>query len=185
MGTVISADGTRIAFDQAGQGAPLILVDGALCHRAGGPMPGLAPLLAQHFTVFTYDRRGRNESGDTVPYAVEREVEDLVALITEAGGSAGVYAISSGAALALEAAASGLNITKLALYEPPFNMDPAARPAAVHYSQQLRPLLAEGRRGDAVALFMTRVGMPAEAADGMRQSPMWPALEAVAPTLAY
>ena len=104
MEKVISRDGTVIAFDRVGSGPPLILVDGALCYRGSGPMAPLAALLASHFTVFTYDRRGRGDSGDTAPYAVEREVEDIDALIKEAGGSAFVYGISSGAGLALEAA---------------------------------------------------------------------------------
>lgn len=116
MKRAISKDGTPIAYDQAGQGPPIILVDGALCSRSFGPMPKLAPLLARHFTVFTYDRRGRNASGDTAPYSVEREVEDLEAVIDEAGGSAFVFGISSGAALVLTAAARGLNIKKLALW---------------------------------------------------------------------
>src|ERR1700744_73433 len=100
MATVISKDGTQIAYEKSGSGFPLILVDGALCSRDFGPMPKLASLMAEHFTVFAYDRRGRNESGDTQPYALEREIEDIDALIKEAGGSAYVYGISSGAATA-------------------------------------------------------------------------------------
>src|SRR5690242_13844751 len=121
MATVTSKDGTQIAYEKLGSGLPLILVDGALCSRDFGPMPKLAPLLGEHFTVFMYDRRGRNQSGDTKPHAPAREVEDLEALISEAGGEAYVYGVSSGAALSLSAAAAGLNITKLALYEPPFD----------------------------------------------------------------
>ena len=108
MNTVRSKDGTLIAFDRAGSGPPLILVDGALCYRASGPMKPLSALLSPQFTVFTYDRRGRGESGDRPPYAIEREVEDLDALIAEAGGSAFVYGTSSGAALSIEAARRGL-----------------------------------------------------------------------------
>jgi pimeloyl-ACP methyl ester carboxylesterase len=117
--TVTSKDGTHIAYERIGSGPALVLVDGALCSRAFGPMPKLAPLLAQRFTVFFYDRRGRGDSGDTKPYTPAREVEDLEALLAEAGGSAFVLGLSSGGALALEAAASGLNIKKLAVYEPP------------------------------------------------------------------
>jgi pimeloyl-ACP methyl ester carboxylesterase len=118
---VLSKDGTSIAFDRSGEGPAIILVDGALCSRSFGPTPKLAPLLSKHFTVFTYDRRGRGDSGDTAPYSKEREVEDIDALIGQAGGSAfTLMGISSGAALALLAATSSLNITKLALYEPPF-----------------------------------------------------------------
>jgi pimeloyl-ACP methyl ester carboxylesterase len=186
MRTVTSKDGTRIAFDRLGQGAPVILVDGALCHRNFGPMGALAPLLAPYFTVLMYDRRGRGESGDTLPYAVDREVEDIEALINEAGGSAFVYGISSGAALALEAAARlGDRIRKFAMYEAPYNSDEAARQASKVYAKQLREVLAADRRGDAVALFMQLVGAPAEQIEGMRHAPVWSMLEAAAPTLAY
>ena len=187
MNQVLSKDGTTIAFDQSGQGPALILVGGAFQYRAiDPPTAQLATLLAEQFTVVHYDRRGRGDSGDTQPYEVEREVEDLEALITEAGGSACVFGMSSGGALTLEAAARGLAITKLALYEVPFHSgDEQARTAAQHYSRELAALLGEGRRGDAVALAMTTWGTPAEAVAGMRQTPIWPLFEAVAPTLAY
>lgn len=189
MNSVISKDGTNIAFDKTGTGPALILVDGALCSRAFGPMAPLAALLAQHFTVFAYDRRGRGDSGDngdTAPHAVEREIEDIEALIKETGGSAFVYGISSGAALAMEAASKlGNRIKKLAMYEAPYNSDEATRQGWKDYRKQLTKLLAADRRGDAVVLFMTLVGMPAEQAQGMSQSPIWPIFEAVAPTLAY
>src|SRR5438270_3255979 len=187
MKQVISKDGTAIAFDRSGQGPAIILVGGAFQHRAIDPKTAqLAALLAQHFTVFHYDRRGRGDSSDTQPYAVQREVEDLDALIKEAGGSAFVFGMSSGAALAIVAVACGLAITKLALYEPPFNSgDDTARQASENYTRQLTALLTQGRRGDAVALAMTTWGAPAEAIAGMRQTPIWPLFEAVAPTLAY
>jgi len=185
MKAVRSQDGTAIAFDQSGDGPALILVDGALCSRAFGPMGPLAALLAPHFTVFNYDRRGRGDSGDTQPYAVEREVEDIAALIAEAGGSAFVYGISSGAALALEAARKLPTIAKLAVYEPPFSADEHAPRPPADYVPQLTERLAAGRPGDAVALFMQVVGTPDEAIAQMRQAPMWPMLEAVAPTLVY
>jgi pimeloyl-ACP methyl ester carboxylesterase len=187
MNQVMSKDGTVIAFDRSGQGPALILVGGAFQYRAiDPPTAQLAALLAQQFTVFHYDRRGRGESGDTPPYAVEREIEDLAALIHEAGGQAAVFGMSSGGVLALDAAAGGLAITKLAVYELPYNSgDEDARQAAERYTRQLRALLAEGRRGDAVALAMTTWGAPAEAIAGMRQTPIWPLFEAVAPTLAY
>ncbi len=184
MRTVISKDGTPIAFDQSGQGPALILVAGALNTRASSP---LAARLAQHFSVFAYDRRGRGESGDTMPYAVEREVEDIDALITEAGGSAFLFGHSSGGALALEAALQlgGEKVKKLAIYEVPYNDDREFQRAWRVYLQQLSELIAANRRGDAVALFMQYVGMPAEQIEGMRHSPAWPSLEAIAPTLAY
>jgi pimeloyl-ACP methyl ester carboxylesterase len=185
MNKVLSKDGTAIAFDRLGNGKPVILVDGALCSRSFGPMPKLARLLAPHFTVLHYDRRGRGESGDKSPYAVEREVEDIKALIEEAGGSASVFGISSGAALAVAAAASGLNIKKLALYEPPFVAGKNHGPPA-DSEGQLKRLIAENRRGDAVKFFMVdMVGMPAIFSYVMRVLPMWPKLKAVAHTLPY
>jgi dienelactone hydrolase len=114
-----SKDGTLIAYERSGNGPALILVDGALCSRAFGPSPKLAPLLARHFTVYAYDRRGRGQSGDTQPYSPAREVEDIAALVEAAGGSAVLLGLSSGGTLALEAAASGLPVTRLVAYEPP------------------------------------------------------------------
>ena len=184
MNQVVSKDGTVIAFDLSGKGPAVILVTGALTTRAD--WSHLAACLAPHFSVFAYDRRGRGESGDTAPYAVEREVEDLDALLTEAGGSAFVFGHSSGAALALEAAAQlGEKVTKLAMYEAPYNDEREAKLAWRAYLQQLTEALAADRRGDAVALFMQYVGMPAEQIKAMRQAPTWPQLEAIAPTLAY
>src|SRR5215207_2640458 len=179
MPTVTSADGTTIAYERAGGGPALVLVDGAMCYRAAGPMQPLAALLEDSFTVYTYDRRGRGESSDTTPYAVAREVEDLQALIAQAGGEAYVYGISSGAALALATAAAGPWITKLALYEPPFMAEVGDGAQIKEYTERLNEL------GDAVALFMTNVGMPAEAVAGIRAQPGWAMLEAIAPTLAY
>lgn len=187
MKKVQSADGTTIAFDQLGKGPAFILVGGALEQRAmDSETAQLAPLLAESFTVFHYDRRGRGESTDTQPYAVEREIEDIDALITEAGGSACVFGISSGAALAMEAAIRlGNKVKKLAMYEAPYNDDEAARRAWEAYRKQLADALAQGHRGNALALFMLLVGMPAEHLDLVRQHPLWPMWEAVASTLAY
>lgn len=186
MKTVQSADDTTIAYDQIGSGTALILVDGALGSRALGFVEPLAARLSPHFTVFIYDRRGRGESTDMQPFAVEREIEDIDALITEAGGSVLVFGISSGAALALEATIKlGDKIKKLAMYEVPYNDDEAARQAWKAYRKQLAEVLAQGRRGDALALFMLLTGMPADHLDRVRQHPMWPMWEAVASTLAY
>ena len=187
MNTVTSKDGTTIAFDQSGTGPALILVHGAFMHRALDPQAAqLAELLSPHFTVFHYDRRGRGDSGDTKPYSAQREVEDIEALINEAGGSAFVYGVSSGAALAMEAAIELPDkIKKLAMYEPPYYSDEAARQAWKEYRRQLTELLAEDRRGDAAALFLALVGMPADQLDEMRREPWFAAFEAVAPTLAY
>jgi pimeloyl-ACP methyl ester carboxylesterase len=185
MGTVTSSDGTAIAYDRSGEGPPVILVDGALCYRAMGPNAPLAALLAERFTVFTYDRRGRGDSGDTAPYAVEREVDDLAALIDEAGGSACVYGISSGAALALEAAHRGLPIDRLVAYEAPFIVDDSRAPIPAGYAAELDALLAAGRRGDAVRLFMRQVGLPRILVALMRLMPAWGKLKGVAHTLPY
>ncbi|HEV7963474.1 MAG TPA: alpha/beta fold hydrolase [Actinoplanes sp.] len=185
MPTLTAPDGTTIGYEHTGGGPALILVDGALCYRAAGPLRSLAAQLQDTFTVYTYDRRGRGESTDTMPYAVAREVEDLRALITQAGGEAYVYGISSGAALALTAAATGPGITKLALYEPPFltEVDDGAR--AKEYTERLHELLGAGRNGDAVALFMAHVGIPEQAITGIRAQPGWALLEAIGPTLAH
>jgi pimeloyl-ACP methyl ester carboxylesterase len=186
MDTVRSKDGTTIAFDQHGDGPALILVDGAMCTRSSASKPELAKRLAQHFTVYSFDRRGRGDSGDTEPYAVEREIEDIDALIDEAGGSACVYGHSSGGCLALDATVElGDKVKKLALYEVPYNDDPQAQKACGEYSKNLAAALASDRRGDAVALFMAYVGIPAAQIEGMRHAPFWGGMEAIAPTLAY
>lgn len=184
MSTVTSKDGTTIAFDRTGAGPAVILVGGATQSRSGNA--DLAALLASHFTVFNYDRRGRGDSGDTPPYAVEREVEDLAALIAEAGGSVGVYGTSSGGNLALQAAARRLAITKLALWEPNFLVDDSRPPLPADYVDRINELVSAGRRGDAVEYFMTAAaGIPAAFVAQLRQAPFWPASEAVAHTLAY
>jgi hypothetical protein len=183
METVTSADGTIIAFDQIGSGPPLVLVAGASCDRAVDAR--IAEGLGAHFTVLNYDRRGRGDSTDPPPYAVDREIEDLEILLAAAGGSAVVVGLSSGAVLAAHAAAAGLRIGHLVLWEPPFRLDAAGQQAAREYAERTRALLAEGRRGDALELFMTVVGLPAEAIAGIRRSPYWAQGEKLAPTLAY
>jgi len=183
MRTVTSADGTSIAFDRLGEGPPVIMVVGAFNTRAAtGP---LASALSDGFTVLNYDRRGRGESGDTPPYSVQREIEDLAALIAEAAGSAAVFGYSSGATLALKAAAS-LAISKLALYEPPFIVDASRPTLPADLPDRLAGLVAAGRRGDAVELYQREaIGLPEEVVAGMRQAPFRPGLEAIAHTLAY
>jgi len=186
MNTVSSADGTKIAYEKQGDGPALILIDGAMNSRSSGSKPELASLLSRNFTVYSYDRRGRGDSGDTLPYAVDREIEDIEALIGDAGGTAYLFGHSSGACLALEATVKlGGKVTALAMYDAPYDDDPAARQAWREYIKQLTTALAVGRQGDAVALFMRYVGMPDSQIDGMRQTPFWPAAEAIAPTLAY
>src|SRR6266852_2013876 len=184
MRTTLSADGTKIAFDQTGEGPPVILVVGAFNDRSTGAP--LAKALESRFTVLNYDRRGRGASGDTQPYAVEREVEDLDALIREAGGAARVFGYSSGGTLTLEAAARGLNITKLAVYEAPFMVGDGAPRPPKDLAVQLAKLVESGRRGDAVELFQTRlVGIPEQVVVQLRNAPFRPALEATAHTLVY
>jgi pimeloyl-ACP methyl ester carboxylesterase len=183
MNRVTSKDGTAIAFDRHGSGPAVILVGGAFVDRSENAP--LATELAKSFTVFNHDRRGRGDSGDTLPYAVEREFEDLDALITEAGGSPHLYGASSGGALALEAAAAGLPVDRIAVYEVPYNMADDGPQRQREYVDRLEAFLAEGRRGDAAELFMRIAGATEEMVAGAKGSPVWPSLEAIAPTLAY
>jgi len=181
--SVTSKDGTKITFDRQGHGPPVVLVSGGSVDRSSNA--SLATILAADFTVFNYDRRGRGESGDTQPYAIQREVEDIEAVIDAAGGSAHLYGSSSGAALALEATAAGAPVTKLALWEPPYILDENARPPKDQV-QQYETMIAEGRRGDAAEYFMTQVvRLPAEFAAYAKTQPWWPAQEALAHTLKY
>jgi len=185
VGKVFSKDSTAIAFDRMGYGPPLILIDGALCYRGMGQSGQLAELLAPHFTVFTYDRRGRGASGDTPPYAVEREVEDITALLGEAGGTAFVWGTSSGAVLALEAANRLSGIKKLALYEVPFIAD-NTRPTTEDGWNRISGAVAADRQSDAVKLFLQLVGVPAFVRALMPlMIPVWSKLKAVAHTLPY
>ncbi len=186
MSHVISRDGTAIAYDRFGSGPALILVDGALCSRSFGPSASLAPLLAPHFTVYKYDRRGRGQSGDLPPYATAREVEDIDALIREAGEPVFLLGLSSGGALALEAAASGLAIRKVVAYEPPYVND-GGRAAGADHERRLQELVDAGNRGGAVAYFMrSMVQVPAPFVVMMRLMPwIWRKLKAVADTLPY
>jgi pimeloyl-ACP methyl ester carboxylesterase len=185
VGKVFSKDGTAIAFDRIGNGPPVILIDSALCYRGMGQSGKLAELLAQHFTVFTYDRRGRGRSGDTAPYAVEREVEDIATLLSEAGGAAFVWGMSSGAVLALEAANRLGGIKKLALYEAPFIVD-STRPTTEDDWNRISAAVAADRRSDAVKLFLKSVGVPGFVRALMPlMIPVWSKLKAVAHTLPY
>ena len=184
-GTVTSKDGTSIAFDRTGTGPALILVGGALSERSAWAQ--VAKLLAPTFTVTAFDRRGRGDSGDTAPYAVEREIEDLAALIDDVGGTAFVHGQSSGAVLSLEATLRlGDKVQKLSLYEPPFIIDDSRPPPPEGFAEHIDELIAADRRGEAVEYWMTDVvGAPAETVTQMKAAPMWPALEAVAHTLPY
>ncbi len=181
--TVVSADGTRIAVTRGGSGPPLIMIDPAGGYRDVDHVRGLGAVLQDAFTVYTYDRRGRGLSGDTAPYAVAREVDDLAALVAEAGGRAHVYAFSSGGLLALQAAAAGVGVDRLALMEPPIGTE--ENPSDAAFTARIADLVAAGRRGDAVQHFMAGVGVPEDLLAGMRGTPTWTALEAVAHTLVY
>ncbi|WP_432947929.1 alpha/beta fold hydrolase [Kribbella sp. CA-253562] len=182
MDKVISGDGTEIAYDTFGSGPGLVLVAGALTARSYyGPR---AEVLAESFTVVTYDRRGRGDSGDQPSYAVERELEDLEAVRAAAGASYG-YADSSGAMVLLRAVAAGSAFDKLAIMEPPFRVE-GAPPAPDRYLERLREFVAAGNPGGALELFMVEaVGQPKDQVDGMKASPYWPELESIAPTLVY
>jgi pimeloyl-ACP methyl ester carboxylesterase len=181
--TVTSKDGTRIAFDRFGEGPPVVLVCGGSVDRMADA--AIAQELASDLTVLNYDRRGRGDSGDTLPYAIEREIEDIEAVIDAAGGSANLWGSSSGAVLAMIAAAAGASVTKLALWEPPFILDENARPPADQVEQYER-MIAEGRRGDAAEYFMSKVvRMPPEFVADARTQPWWAQQEAIAHTLAY
>jgi pimeloyl-ACP methyl ester carboxylesterase len=183
MNRVISKDGTAIAYDRQGSGPAVILVGGGL--DDGSENAPLARELAPGFTVFNYARRGRGDSDDTLPYAVEREIEDIEALIAEAGGSAHLYGVSTGGALVLEAAAAGLAIDKLAVYEVPYNLSADWPRQWRRYVEQLGAVLAEGRNGDAVELFLRLAGTSDEDIAGLKGSPYWPPMEAIGRTLAY
>lgn len=185
MEKTTSADGTVIAVDRYGDGGPaVVLVEGAFCDRRTSTR--LATLLAPRFTVYAYDRRGRGDSGDSRPYAVEREIEDLAAVIELAGGSASVYGMSSGAVLGMETAARNLGVARLAMYDAPVIVEPSRREPAAGAPAVLAELIAAGRRGEVAAYFLTKiVEMPAAIVEQMRQAPIWPGLEAIAHTLVY
>ena len=182
MNTVVSKDGTTIAYDRRGNGPALVLVDGALCSRAQGPMPDVAEALADRFTVYNYDRRGRGDSGDAGDYAVEREIEDLAAVIEAAGGSAYVYGSSSGAALSLRAAAAGVPIEKLVAFEPPYVVDDSRKQIPRNWVADLQAL----EPGDAIKYFFTKgIGLPGIFVTMMKLMPAWKVMKAIAHTLPY
>ncbi len=188
MQTVTSKDGTTIAFDKIGQGPALILVGGGFTYRSFDQRTAqLASLLGENFTTFNYDRRGRGDSGNTQPYAVEREIEDIDALITEAGGLVFLFGHSSGAVLALDAAQKLTGkIARIALYEPPFIVNDNHPTMPMDYLSHLKDLIAADNRSDAIEYFMTKaVNMPKEVVSGLRQTPMWSGLTVVAPTILY
>jgi pimeloyl-ACP methyl ester carboxylesterase len=176
-----SADGTKIAFERTGEGPPLIIIGGALNSRRSAD--GLVPWLASHFTVYAYDRRGRGESSDTLPYSPGREIEDLEAIIGAAGGSAYAYGHSSGAILALEAAAGGAGIAKLAAYEPPYLTGHAPEESWESFRDRVQEALNGGDREGAVELFIRHTGSDFD--EGIKTMPWWPALLSVAQTLPY
>ena len=188
MPTVTSTDGTKIAFDRVGSGPAVILVNGAGVSRASDPfMTQLAELLGKHFTVYNYDRRGRGASSDTQPFAKEREIEDLQALVENAGGKVMVFGISSGAVVSLDATALTPGITRVAVYEPSLIVDASRQSVPADYAERLMRLAVQGKRDEAVEYFLTQaVGIPAEYIGGMKQDQaMWSGVTGVAHTLAY
>jgi pimeloyl-ACP methyl ester carboxylesterase len=180
---VTSADGTTIAYHRQGAGPAVILVGGSL--DDGAENAPLVPVLAEHFTVYNYARRGRGGSGDTPPYAVRREIEDLDALIAAAGGSAHLYGVSSGGALALEAAAAGSAVDKLAVYEVPYAIGDDLRPRFERYIAETQRAYDEGRRDDMLELFMRVTGASDEVITAGRESPFWAQSAALADTLVH
>lgn len=188
MSTVTSRDGTTIAFDVHGTGArPLIIVDGATSHRAVNPLNAeIGRLLGDEFRVYAYDRRGRGDSTDTAPYAIEREIDDIAALIEHAGAPTMLCGFSSGAVLAMDAAAAGLPISRLVLFEPPFVVDDARSPLPADYVERLEKYVAAGQRDEAAALFMSiAANLPPEMVAGVRQSPYFAPVMAIAHTISY
>jgi pimeloyl-ACP methyl ester carboxylesterase len=186
MPAVTSKDGTTIAYETMGAGEPLILVDGAMCYRGSGPMRPMAEALKDYFTVLIYDRRGRGESGDTLPYAVEREIEDLEALLQAVGGAAHIYGCSSGGVLGLEAANRFPGVRRLMIYEAPFIVDDSRSPLGFRYLEKMKALVAADRRSDAVKLFMKMVGVPGFFILIMPlMGKVWPKLTEIAHTLVY
>ncbi len=188
MPTVTSQDGTNIAFDKVGSGPAVILVNGAIAYRALDPtLAHLADLLGHHFTVYNYDRRGRGASSDTHPFARQREIEDLQALVEDAGGTAMVFGFSSGAVLSLDAAALTPGMTKVGVYEPSLIVDNSRQPVPADYTEHLTALAAQGKRDEAVEYFLTyAMGIPAEYINGMKQNQaIWSGTTGVGHTIAY
>lgn len=186
MEKVRSNDGTKIAFDRLGEGHAVVLVGGAFSYRGFPKMIELAKLLAERFTVFNYDRRGRGDSGDTPPYAVEREIEDIEAIVESAGGSASLWGWSSGGVLALRAAAAGLPIDKVAVYEPPFFVNRTGHVPPAEFPARLDELTASGQRSGAAAYYMRQgMGVPRVIVALMQLTPFWSKLKATAPSLPY
>ena len=185
MPTVTSADGTTIAYETLGTGPALIYVDGAMCYREFGPARGLAQALADEYTVHIYDRRGRGDSGNHLPWSADREIDDLAALLDAAGGRAHLFGCSSGAVLAADAAARLPGVTRLALYEPPFIVDGTRAPRETTFTADTEALIARDDRSGALKKFMKHVGMPTAAIHLMALTPPWKKLKAVAHTLPY
>src|SRR5215467_7795168 len=188
MQTVTSKDGTKIAFDRVGSGPAVVLVNGATAYRAFDPsMTHLAEVLGKYFSVYNYDRRGRGDSSDTLPFAKEREIEDLQALVEDAGGKTMVFGISSGAVVSLDATAVTPGITRVVVYEPSLIVDDSRQPVPADYAEHLMPLAAEGKRDEAVEYFLTQaVGIPAEYIGGMKQDQaLWSGVTGVAHAIAY
>lgn len=184
MRTTQSKDGTTLAYNVSGKGPALIYITGATCYREFNPVLYDVSVFSAEFTVYNYDRRGRGDSGNTLPYAVEREIEDIDAMINAAGGHAYLYGHSSGAILALEAAiAFGSKVDKLAIYDAAYSHNKAYLEEFKALSSELYQLLNEGKNQEAITGFLEGIGIPKEAFDSFY--PDWQAMVALAPTLAY
>lgn len=188
MPSLISKDGTSIAYDKVGKGPAILLVNGALAHRQLNGEKEIADMLAEKFTVMYYDRRGRGETKEIKPYSVEGEIDDIEALINEAGGKVFLHGSSAGAALALLAAnrLGPQKIQKLCMYEPPYNS--YLSEGKNHFDEvntKLKALINQGNPGDAIEFFLTSIGTPAEAVQAIKQSPIWSGMEKIGHTLAY
>ena len=186
MNTITSKDGTKIAYNKSGNGPAVILVDGAFCSKDFGPTPKLVPVLANYFSVISYDRRARGDSSDKQPYLVQREIEDIEALMNVAGGTAHLYGVSSGAVLSIQAVASGLPVKKMALFEPPYYTESRRHKPPLDAEQQLKKMIAEGRKKDAVKFYLRKViGVPAIVPFILRLTSNWSKMIANANSLPY
>lgn len=183
MQTLTTPDGTTIVYQVTGSGPALVLVVGAFCDRSS--TAGLGELLAGSFTVHEYDRRGRGASTDTAPYAPEREVEDLAAVIAATGDVPYVYGHSSGAVIALEAAAAAVPMRALVAYEPPYTAEDDGSGGSDELLGRVRELVAAGNSDGAAAAFLAGAGAPAQVVEMIRNGPGWPRMCELAPTLVY
>jgi len=186
MKTATSKDGTILAYDVYGTGKPLIYITGASCFRNFKPIVDDAKLFANEFRVYNYDRRGRGDSGDTPPYAMEREIEDIEAIIDAAGGKAFLFGHSSGGVLALEAASKlGTKVEKIVIYDPPYVHTEIEKAKYQTLADTVSSLLAKGENKRAMKVFLSGIGMPKLFVWLLPIFPGWKTMHSLAPTLTY